>query len=261
MDLNREVQRLENSELAPLKLPSSVISEPAFLEAIRDKTIALDSMKNILDTLLGVIHKVGLRAANVPDKNAMGVLINHVVRNYGGHSCKEVTLAFDMAMTGKLAVDPNCYENFSCLYFSNILNAYRKWAAEEYKQIKHEDPEQPVEDNTSDESIRTWLADLKAKAADAKVEFMPPMVFEWLLEKGQISYDQKECEEYLIKAVEFMEMQLRTKGTVLDSETSDRKEYTRFRAMITAGEFTGEYATKLPILARKLRLYDFIKQP
>lgn len=48
-----------------------------------------------------------------------------------------------MAMAGNLALKPdevNCYENFSCAYFSRIMTAYRSWSAQAFQQLKLEDP-------------------------------------------------------------------------------------------------------------------------
>lgn len=78
--------------------------------------------------------KIGLRANNWPLEEEKLLLIQHIVENYGNRTAGEIKLAFDMAMTGKLAVDVNHFENFSCLYFSSIMNAYRIWAEVVYKK-------------------------------------------------------------------------------------------------------------------------------
>lgn len=74
--------------------------------------------------------KVGLRAANLPAQEEFDVLIAHIYENFSGHSLPEIRLAFEMAMADKLGLKDgaNCFENFSCIYFSSIMNAYRKWA-------------------------------------------------------------------------------------------------------------------------------------
>lgn len=75
--------------------------------------------------------KIGLRANNWPTDEEKLLLQQHIVRFYGNHTLDEIRLAFDMAITGRLDVQANCYENFSCLYFSTIMNAYRQWVARE----------------------------------------------------------------------------------------------------------------------------------
>lgn len=89
--------------------------------------------------------KIGLRSANWPTPEETAVLIEHIYSNYPGHTVAEIKLAFDMAISGKLDVEANCYESFSCWYFSSIMNAYRDWAAQEYRQsVKPEPVEQTV---------------------------------------------------------------------------------------------------------------------
>lgn len=72
--------------------------------------------------------KVGIRAQNLPTKEERAVLIDHLHRYYGGHTCQEIRLAFDLSITGKLQVDSRAFESFDCRYVSMVLNAYRKWA-------------------------------------------------------------------------------------------------------------------------------------
>lgn len=79
--------------------------------------------------------KVGIRANNLPNNAEKAVLIDHIITNYGGHTIYEIRLAFQMAITGKLGLDPVPYENFSCLYFSSIMEAYRSWAKDAIKQL------------------------------------------------------------------------------------------------------------------------------
>ena len=79
--------------------------------------------------------KVGVRGANLPGREETAILLEHIVKNYGNHTPDEIKLAFDLAITGKLECEATCYENFSCLYFSKIMNAYREWAREEFKTL------------------------------------------------------------------------------------------------------------------------------
>lgn len=83
--------------------------------------------------------KVGLRAKNWPTDEEKVILLDHIFENYGGNRVDEIKLAFDLAIAGKLDLDYKdvvCYENFSCLYFSTIMNAYRQWAVLQNQQIQ-----------------------------------------------------------------------------------------------------------------------------
>ena len=85
--------------------------------------------------------KVGLRSQNWPNDLEKLVLFEHIVTNYGGNRLNEINLAFDFLLRGELAdgdgevVEANCYENFSCLYFSKVMNAYRHWSKQEIKYV------------------------------------------------------------------------------------------------------------------------------
>lgn len=101
--------------------------------ALKSDKIIISSLEQIKEVLRLVMIKLGLRAQNWPTDEEKHVLIHHIIKEYGGHTLDEIKLAFDMAISQKLEVEVNCYENFSCLYFSNIMNAYRVWAKQKYK--------------------------------------------------------------------------------------------------------------------------------
>jgi hypothetical protein len=95
---------------------------------------------------------VGVRGQNLPDEAEKAVLFNHIIQNYGGHTSEEIRLAFDMAVSGKLGLpfdEVKCYENFSCLYFSTIMNAYRAWAQQEFRYIEKQLVELPPVDKVT----------------------------------------------------------------------------------------------------------------
>lgn len=107
-------------------------SEQYFVQARASGVIATADTEEIKAALRYAMVKVGLRAQNFPAEQEKQLLIQHVIDNYGGHTPPEIRLAFDLAINGTLDLsidDVKCYENFSCLYISTILNAYRKWAA------------------------------------------------------------------------------------------------------------------------------------
>lgn len=89
--------------------------------------------------------KIGLRSSNWPSDAETQLLIQHIVFNYSNHTLEEVKLGFDLAIAGLLNVDANCYENFSCLYFSSVMNAFRVWAGQTHKQnVKPKPAEQKI---------------------------------------------------------------------------------------------------------------------
>lgn len=109
--------------------------------AIQSKLIKDCLLEEVKEVLRKVMIKIGLRAQNWPNDLEKLVLFEHIVSNFGGNRLGEILLAFDFAINGELAdadgvaIDANCYENFSCLYFSKIMNAYRFWSRQEVKYI------------------------------------------------------------------------------------------------------------------------------
>lgn len=91
---------------------------------------------------------VGLRGQNFPNDMEKALLLNHILKYFGGHTPEEIRLAFEMAVCGQLELsfdEVTSYENFSVIYFSKIMTAYRNWAEVEYRQtIKQEPPKQTI---------------------------------------------------------------------------------------------------------------------
>lgn len=117
-----------------------------FDTALKSKLIINASREGLVQVLRLVMVKVGLRANNWPDKLETEILIQHINENFGGHRLDEIKLAFDMAIMRKLKCESNCYENFSCAYFTQVMNAYQDWAKEEYRFIEEKNYEDRVID-------------------------------------------------------------------------------------------------------------------
>lgn len=134
-----------NSEQAMPELKKHVSGEEQKLEvALKSKLIRDSSLEEIKETLRFIMVKIGLRAQNWPNDLEKVILHQHIVENFSGNNLEEIKLAFEMAIAGKLDLeDVKCYENFSCMYFSMIMNAYRKWSAQAYEQVKIKIEEPP----------------------------------------------------------------------------------------------------------------------
>ena len=104
--------------------------------AIKTKKIKELPEINLRNSLKYAMLKVGLRGQNFPTGVTKAMLLDHIFNNFGNHTPDEIRLAFNLAASGKLLSmeEVNCYENFSCLYFSKIMNAYRAWAEQAYQQ-------------------------------------------------------------------------------------------------------------------------------
>lgn len=144
---NLELQQQE------LKQPESG-EEKMFLAARQTMPISKASEALVREALRYAMVKVGLRGQNFPEGAEKVLLLNHVIGHYGNHTADEIRLAFDMALSAKLGLDiqdVKCYENFSCAYFSTIMNAYRVWAAQVDRQKEQEI--KPVETPPTQEEL------------------------------------------------------------------------------------------------------------
>lgn len=233
--------------------------------ALQSQQIGKASLDEIKQVLRYVMVKLGLRERNWPEDDEKTILLRHVIENYFAHTLDEIILAFDMAMMGKLGVESKCYENFSCEYFTGIMNAYRAWAKEEYKQI----PAPPIvmiehKEDLSDMAMREWLEEVVGRVKTGKitletVEFMPPQLYDYLSNIGEISASNAEKREYLQKAVAWRAAWLQEEADKKNSIDTLRA-LQEFRDMRNQGYFMGDEIDRLKTLAKKLLFFDFIQK-
>jgi len=243
--------------------------EIALSTAIANTKIVNSSINEIKEVLRLVMIKIGLRSQNWPSEEEKIVLIDHILKNFGGHTCEEIRLAFDMAMAGKLyeynlkgeqvPVSANCYENFSCLYFSGIMTAYRMWASQAYNHLPQNKESLLLEENKTitDEEMQEWIEDWVGKRRDLLL--IPNSFYDWLVAKEKIVLSNKEKRELLERAVQIREMflidQIKNEG-----ETSKYfKQFTEFKKMKHKKEFDGEEVLKLKEIAKKIAVSDYLR--
>lgn len=118
---------------------------------------------------------VGMRKANLPSKEETLTLLNFIATYYSGHTSKEIRLAFEMAVAGHFpGLDVRVYENFSVQYFASIMNAYRKWSAETYRQHMEFEQIKPPDRLTIE------LEYAQAIARDLKNKTKAPLIDAWI---------------------------------------------------------------------------------
>lgn len=205
--------------------------EIAFADARNGKLLKEETDEIIKQTLKYVFIKIGLRAANFPVAEEQFILLNHIRNNYGGHTCAEVRLAFDMAIAGKLEVDVNCFENFSCLYFSTIMNAYREWSAEIHKQMPEISYQKLLQDNTDwrgtvELQFQTFLTD-----GQVAYKLLPPQFYDQLVADAFIHPDLyksylDECKKEICSDLQRLiaGLQMSSKDESLDKAAAIQKQ-------------------------------------
>jgi len=231
-----------------------------FKEALKQHKIINGDVEEIKEALRYAMVKIGLRANNWPDDDEKSVLISHVLKGYGGHTVSEIRLAFDMALEGKLEVETNCYENFSCLYFSNIMNAYRNWSNQEYNELPQELPAIEHKEDISDSAMIDWFKE-KVRQFEMNPEtdyaYAPIMLYEWLDRKGYIRKTGLEKHGYLTRAVivRYTALQL----AVRNQETDANKwKLIKFEEMKESGCFKGDEIDLLKNIAKQLILKEML---
>lgn len=153
-----------------------------------NKICSLVNPDPILEVLRYVMVLVGVRAANLPNAVEKDVLVTYICRHYGGHTPEEIKLAFEMAINGQLELkseDVTSYENFSVLYVARIMNAYQKWASQEFRQsIKEDPPEQVIyTDQQLDDLHRGDVENFYQMIKDGKMTCHLPDYFKDILVK------------------------------------------------------------------------------
>lgn len=139
-----------NRDIASAESKPSASIDRQFQLALLEKRLAHGTEDDLKNALRYIYAVLGIRSENIPSGRVKELLHLYIVANYGGHTPAEIRLAFDMAITGRLTVDAECYhDNFTPAYFSRIMNAYRAWAKEEIHRLPPPD-QKPVDKFTID---------------------------------------------------------------------------------------------------------------
>lgn len=97
------------------------------VEASRDTKIRnLTDQESIKMSLRYIFTLVGLKSENLPSELQKMVLIEFIESEFNWMTPDEMKLAFRMAVAGKLDVEINHFQNFSPVYFSTIVNAFKE---------------------------------------------------------------------------------------------------------------------------------------
>ncbi len=236
--------------------------ENKFIKALDSNTINKSTVEELKQVLRLVMVKVGLRANNFPTDGEKEVLLEHIIIQYGNHTPEEIKLAFDMAIIGKLDIEEKdviAYENFSCLYFSKIMNAYRKWARETHSQLKKDYPKM-IEEKIilTDEEKAEWIMDWRIMP-EINIELIPLMFYDFLTEKKIVNVTKKEKWDYATKATQYIKQLLHSDISIC--KTNDAIiAFNKFENMEKNG-FDGEFKGRILNRAKRLIVYNYLKAP
>lgn len=125
-----------------------------FKAANRGKKIQDSTNEEILQTLAIVMMKVGIREKNLPENSEKIILLEHIRKKFGNMPILSIRAAFDLLIDGQINA-PEHYENFSCMYFSKVMNAYKAWENKVFRELPPEPvPQLPPPKMSDDELIK-----------------------------------------------------------------------------------------------------------
>ncbi len=248
--------------------PQRIGEEGKLTVALTGKKIKEASVEDLKQPLRYVMVKVGLRSQNWPTDEEKQILLTHIVDNFPNHTIDEIRLAFDLAICGKLDLDDkdiSCYENFSCLYFSKIMLAYRKWSAEAEMQIRRESERKKwIEMYTpkvlTDEEYEDLFNQTKENVLSGNIgyELVPEMLYEWLDRKEKIKLSTERKKEIFWKAVAVEFSKLNELLLGYPSSGVYRTAFNSFKAQKDANEFSQATKIQLQVIARKIAVHELM---
>lgn len=205
--------------------------------------------------------KLGIRAQNLPSEDEKMMLIDHIRMNFSDCTLEVICLAFEMAIGGKLDVDSNCYENFSCQYFSRIIESYRRWAKNELRAAAEGvlplPPPEPKE-SLSNFAMLRWLSEEIGLIRTGKPwEFIPTELYDFLDKKGAIKVTKEQKYEYLQRATARRAGQLEQEAL---RSRQDQEYFQSFRRMMERGYLWGIEKERVKAMAKKLLFSDLVQK-
>jgi hypothetical protein len=252
----------ENREVVKFK-PTVLGEENALALALQQNKIVKSTVEDITQVLRWVMLKVGVREKQLPSKEEKEVLIEHILTNYGNHTPNEIKLAFDMAILGKLEdvngrgepidLDVNCYGDFSCLYFSKVMNAYRRWARQTFKQFQME--QQPIIDEEREPiDMIEWIEEYR-KSENINRELIPLCFYDFLSETTlEVSKEMKW--EAMAKSSQSIKSEILMNATEKPS-VDNARELKEFELGEKEG-FTGILKERILNRAKRMIVYDYL---
>lgn len=266
--INQITVSKETQEIVKWK-PTVSGEQDAFTNALQQNKIVRSTIEQISDVVKFVMLKVGIREKNLPAKEEKQALIDHILCNYGNHTPAEIKVAFDLALAGRLDdrnakgepidLDVVCYfDNFSCIYFSKIMNAYRRWARDNYTQLKKEplmiaEIEEPEPIETLD-MINEWQ-----QRKEIVVDLIPLFFYDFMVTTEMIEVNDDIKWSYWDKAIQAIKTELNM--AIPACRTTDAlKAFTEFETMYAEKKYTPKMKDRISNKAKKLIVFDYFRK-
>lgn len=219
------------------------------LQKIGSPFIRAATQEELKQALRYVMMKIGLRQQNFPTPEETVLILNHLQENYGYFRVEDVRAAFNMALSGVTDCETRCYENFSCAYISEIMNAYREFIKNTHQQSiqPHQLPELPK----TEQNLRKILADLQG--SNNPIDLYPEFAYDWLETHGYLKLNKAERWAYVYQAVDIVHRRLSA-----DVTREGRKLLLEFENQMESKVYSGDFALKIRSLSKKLSLKNWL---
>ncbi len=235
--------------------------EISLASSLKNEKISNRPVDDLTEAIRIVMFKLGIRGNNLPNDLETSILITHIKQNHGFHTCEEIKLAFDMAMTGKLGNKDedlsNCYENFSCAYFSKVMNAYKVWAQNEIKYLPKKQPEK----TETPEGRADWsdVYDVYKNMEDLDARAIPVEIYDWLFYCGKFKLSSDEKRELLKKAIPVRREWLYADIT-RQSTPQKKREFDSFNSQVAHDDFMPDTIEELKKVGKKIFVKEYMQK-
>ena len=181
----------------------------------------------IKQALAKIFLMIGLRKQHFPNGFELDFIVSNIRKLYAHRTIFDLTNAFELGLRKEIDVELNCYDQFTLIYLSNIMDAYRKYLVKSYNELPVEQPKQIEYKMTKEEK----LADIEDfGTTECAFSMIPGYIYDWIIDLGLVILDEDDKTEYYRRAIQMRESELKA-----NAESGDMKEYNSFIKMKKSG--------------------------
>ena len=171
--------------------------------ACKGEPVRQQHREEILKLLVMLMNFVGVQPENFPNKLTKNMLVNYIMGHLGDYTINEFTLAFSLAVSGRLDVDVRHFNSFDAIYLNKIMTAYGKY--KRMFQQKETLMLNPKGDELTKEEIEQIMRDgileyFAAYKEQKHKHIKPSIFFQYLKDKGLMKYTATEATECMEQA-------------------------------------------------------------
>lgn len=161
---------------------------------------------NLSKCLQGCAFDVGIK--DPIEQSNLVRITEFIQRNYTDLSIEQISLAFEMALTGKLDLDQKDlehYQQFSMLYISKILNSFKEKQHNEIKNYKMIPKQiqniEETEQQYHDRNIAYCISAFEQFKKSGEFKDLDNLVFKYLWKRKVISFTTEQINKFQKQAL------------------------------------------------------------